>query len=165
MKTTRILSCALFGLSFLANNAFAQEANPPAPTAEDSTAAAAEKKEEKIPDLQPGVVASYGRTAQNTAIDVETSGAAPGDEASPVVGGIKRLGGDDCEVFLKNNSKKAGYSVSFAVEAFDRDGSRQSRRTYSASLSPSGSTSRSVRCPEGQSMQVVISSGRALKRR
>jgi hypothetical protein len=135
--------------------AFAQSA-PSQPAAEP---AAEQKKDEKLPT---GVIASYGSSQRSSSVDVSSTDSAPGDKGTPVVGRIKQLGNNQCEVTVQNLSKKDSYSVNYAVIGTDSSGREVFKRTFSSTLGKERSTTNRVTCEQGLSMSVVLRSGKRL---
>lgn len=121
----------------------------------DTTAAAPAEDDGK---LQPGVIASFGNFPKRTAVN--TSGnTTPGEKVSPVLARVVRKGAEQCEVVLTNSSKTDSYSVSFEVVGKGPKGDVAMRKSFSASIGPAGSTSRSVGCRKDLNMEVILKSG------
>jgi hypothetical protein len=124
---------------------------------------AAEKaKEAKFKVLKPGVIAGYGTVLEDTAVQADTSNSVPGEEASPISGGISKGKNGRCNVVLTNSHEKKSYSVSFSVVSSTGSGGSGTSRGYSATLPPKKSITREVPCKEDENMQVVLRSGKQL---
>ena len=133
---------------------------PPAPPAAAATAAATPEVEENV---KPGVIASSTKTGSFAAIDVQTSGSSPGDEANVISASIAQKGGNECVAIVTNNGAKT-YSVSFQVVGTTASGSKPLNSSYSATLKPKQSVERLVsRCDKDLNLAVVLKSAKALK--
>ena len=109
--------------------------------------------------LTPGVIASQGSFPKNKSVNV-AGDSAPGDAPSPVMARVVRKSAEQCEAVLTNSSKESGYSVSFEVVGTDGRGNVSLRRSFSASIAPGASTSRSVACRKDLNLEVVLKSGK-----
>lgn len=167
--TTLLISTLLIALP----SALAQSGQQPAstPSAEQQAAdsqtdsdKAKEKEEEENDDpdeLQAGVVASFGKFSKTAAIstsgDTEVSGG-----ASVISGSVTRKGKKDCVAKLISNTKDSSYSVRYRVRGFSMDGKMKMDKSYTATVRPGETVTRTLRCKPKLNMQVVISSGRKL---
>ena len=171
-KNLIFLSSILFCASCFVTSAAAQPENPPGvpisskAEKENKGAAGAEKtaqdeKDDKGAVLKPGVIASVGGGGSGpTAVSADTGGAAPGDEATAISASIKPGKGGKCEAIVSNTSETDTYSVSFAVQSFDKkSGKAGSSQSYSASLAPKKSVSRSVTCQKNDGLQIKLKKG------
>lgn len=121
------------------------------------------KEKEKEEVVKTGVIASSTKTGSFAAIDVETSGASPGDEASVISASIVRGRDNECVARVTNGGAKT-YSVSFAVVGTTQSGSKPLNNTYSATLKPKAVVERTVnRCAADLNLAVVLKSARPLK--
>lgn len=144
-----------------ATAALAEDAEPP-PTADPAKAVPA-KKEEKPEVIKTGVIASSTKTGAFAAVDVETSGAAPGDEQSVIAASIIRKNRDECVARLINNGGKS-YSVSFNVEGVNARGAKTLNKSYSATIAPKATIERQIgRCDEDLNLAVNLRSAKPLK--
>jgi len=133
------------------------------PPAADPSKAVPEKKEEKPETIKTGVIASSTKTGSFAAIDVETSGAAPGDEASVISASVLRPKRDVCIAKVMNNGTKP-YSVNFAVEGVNQRGAKTLNTSYSATIPPKGSIERQIpRCDSDLNIGINLRSAKALK--
>ncbi len=128
---------------------------PPAPSA----SATPEKKEV----VKTGVIASNTRTGAFAAIDVVTSGAAPGDEASVISASISRTKRGQCVARVINNGTKT-YAVSFAIVGTNKQGAKALNHPYSATVKPKETIERlETRCDDELNLAVLLKSARPLK--
>ena len=158
------ITLLFFFLSFVfVAQAFAQAKEPPAEGAPAAkTPAAEEEEDDEAKVLQRGVVASFGSHKGAASINANTATEAAGDnmEESPVRGSVRRVGSGRCEATLTSSAEKAVYSVSFAVVGTTQSGTRALRRTYSATIRPGKSTTKTLSCRKGLNMALLINSGR-----
>jgi hypothetical protein len=160
-----------FGLSLNMANAFAQNSpeeltgvEPTTTNAPEPPAGAVKEPEKDDGKLKPGVVASFGSFPKNTAVGVSEPVADISSAAtSPILASVSRKGGEECEAVLRNQDKDHSYSVHFEVKGISPNGSTAVRRTFSATISPSSSTSRTLACRKDLNMQVVLTGGKRLK--
>jgi len=149
MKTKLLLAVSLILL--ICQSALAQDANT-----------ATDVKTNNDPDkLQPGVVASVGSAPKNASVNLSGKDVLSDNSGSPVSGSVRPLGSGQCVATLTNTSESK-YSVSYDVIGYGNNDSMGSKRTYSVTLAPKKSTENRVPCEKGQSMAVVIKSGRKL---
>jgi len=147
-KTSIILSAALCSLALLAFS--------------PSRAVAEDKKEEVKETVKTGVIATNTRTKDFAAVNVETSGAAPGDDVSVISGSVLREKRGQCVGKVINNGNKT-YSVGFAVIGVNKDGRKEMERSFSATLKPKASAERLVTtCDDDLNVSIVLKSARAL---
>ncbi|MFN8391530.1 MAG: hypothetical protein U0136_14675 [Bdellovibrionota bacterium] len=161
-------SIAVCGSIFLSVPRTALAADPAAkpsaaPTAQPTASGAPQAEATPEKKIKPGVIASSTKTKDFAAIDVDTSGAAPGDEANPITASISHVKDDNCVAKVINNGE-ASYSVSFQVVGTDPRGSKPVNQTFSATIKPKGSVERTVsRCSGNLNLAVVLKSAKALK--
>lgn len=110
-------------------------------------------------NVQTGTIASTGTYGQATSVDVQTDGASPGDEANVIGASLERLSRSSCEVTLKNASEKNSYTATWEVVGLDESGRRQLFKSYTASISPKGSVTRSFGCGD-YNLQVNLKSAK-----
>lgn len=122
--------------------------------------ASADEEKDEFAVLKPGTIASTGSQPGNAALSVSSGGAVPGDELMPVAASISRKGREACEVKVTNNHEKNTYSLNFAVEGTDARGSVASKTTFSATVKPKQSITKSMTCREGLNMRVTLRSGK-----
>ncbi|MBL7662041.1 hypothetical protein JNK13_04730 [bacterium] len=147
----------------LAAQAKEQEAAA-ATTEGEATAETADKKDEKKDELkvQPGVVAGMGTISSKGGVFNALTPDAPGEEPGAITGGISVQKGR-CVATLSNADKDNAFSVRYAVEGFDKSGKRSFRQTYSATIKPGASVSRTVgACDKSANVQVVVESGKKI---
>jgi hypothetical protein len=144
---------------FCASAVIAQQAE----NAADKERAPAVQKEQVEENVRTGIIAGSTRVRDSRAFNVETGAAAPGDETSVIYASVSYVGNDRCEAKVTNNSPENAYSVSFRVIGQDRRGSEALRKSYSASLKPKESVTRSLRCKKEYSMAVVLKSAKKRK--
>ena len=118
--------------------------------------------EEPKETVKTGVIATNTRTKDFAAINVETSGAAPGDDVSVVSGSVLRPKREECIAKVINNGNKT-YSVSFSLIGTNKSGRKALERSFSATLKPKESVERLVTsCDDELNVSVVLKSARAL---
>ncbi|MCB0323015.1 MAG: hypothetical protein KDD69_05555 [Bdellovibrionales bacterium] len=130
-------------------------------TGSNSTGAADSKgtaaaTEEAADPIKTGVIANSGSFPTNGAIDVETSGAAPGDEQSTITASINSTDRTTCVATLNNASEKNSYSVRARIIGRNESGAKVLTKSFTAMLKPKGSASRSVSCRPEYRMQVEL---------
>ena len=123
----------------------------------------AEKKDkpEVVEKVQIGTIASSGSFGQSHTTNVQTDGAAPGDEANVISGGVSRSGRDQCTATMTNTSQTNTYSVSFKVVGRNEGGSKTVEKSYSATLKPKQRITRDLRCGDAN-MEVVLQSAKKI---
>lgn len=125
-------------------------------------AQADDKPEGPKETVKTGVIATNTRTKDFAAIDVQTSGAAPGDDVSVISGSVLRPKRGQCVGKVINNGNKT-YSVGFSVVGVNNEGRKEMERFFSATLKPKASAERLVTsCDDGLNVSVVLKSARAL---
>ena len=158
---SKIVICLSMTFVF-AGAAIAQNEEPPPPGA-DPSKAVPDKKEEKPEVIKTGVIASSTKTGSFAAIDVETAGASPGDEASVIAASVLRPKRDQCIAKVINNGSKP-YSVNFSVEGVNARGAKVVNTSYSATIPAKGSIERQIaRCDSDLNIGINLRSAKALK--
>lgn len=139
---------------------YAEEDSPKTEKTEETTKEP-EKKPEKV---NKGILGGYTKTRNSEGLDVQTGSAVPGDEMNVISGSVLYKGNDRCEAKLTNNSPENRYSVRFQVIGRPNNSDNLAlKKSYSATLKPKESTTRSMRCKKEYSMAVVLKSARSLK--
>lgn len=161
------VSAMVVGLCTLGSVAVAEPVakDEVAPPQEVPAAAATEKPAEVVKEpeekVHTGTIASSGRFGTTGGVDVDSSGASPGDEVSVVSASIVRKSKNECVAKLNNNGKKT-YSVSFTVIGEDRRGNKVISRTFSGSVAPKGTLERQVNsCREDLNLSVQLNSAKS----
>ena len=133
------------------------DAGDAAPSNDSGDSAKVEKKEEIV---KTGVIASTPSRGQSGAVNVETGGDAPGDEASTISGGISVTGRNRCTAKIMNSSDENSYSVRYKIQGKNERGSRTLNKSYSAVVGPGKTHSRAVRCNENDAMSLRLLSAK-----
>lgn len=116
------------------------------------------KSDKKVEKVKVGTIANSGTSVASGAVDVQTSGASPGDTPSPITGSISVQDRRRCLASVQNNSKENTYSVRFKVQGSNERGTRTVNKSFTARLAPGASTSRTFTCNADDQMSVVLSS-------
>ncbi len=116
VNLSKFVACSFLALTALTQVAVRQAIaeDPAPPPSADLSKAKPEATPEKVETIKTGVIASSTKTKAFAAIDVETSGSAPGDETSVIAGSVSHVKRDECVAKVINNGDKT-YSVSFNV--------------------------------------------------
>lgn len=133
-------------------------------TVSAQTPASETKKEEEVKEsARSGIIASQGHVKDFAAIDVDTTGSAPGDSVNVISGSVKRDPKGNCIVTVTNNGQK-DYSLSFSLLGIDpKTGRKSMDKFYSATLKSKESTERRVSsCSDKLNLAVKINSVKAL---
>ena len=132
------------------------------PKMDDSNKEAAAKDDSEQETVKIGVIASQRSIGGGgaSAIDVETAGAAPGDELSVIMGSVAPSGNGKCLATVTNSSEENSYSVRFAVEGYNERGNRTLHRNFSAMIRPKSTIERTVSCRDNLNLQVKLKSAR-----
>ena len=146
----RTILLSLFALLFATSMALAAEET--------------KKKAKPTEAIRTGTIANYGSYRQRAAINSASNSVPSEDLPNPISGSITRNRGGKCDATLTNRSEKYSYSVGFRVIGASKAGSEMFRRSFSARLSPGGSTTRTVACKKGYNMSIEIVSGKQLKK-
>ncbi len=133
-----------------------------APFAFAEEAAPAKAEADKDAILTPGVIASNNRAPGSTSVDVNSGGAVPGDEVSPIAASVKSVKRGKCQVSLTNNHEKNRYSVKYRVEGTNKKGSTVLKRSYSSTIDPKKTVTKDLSCSDDLNMRVVLRSGKKL---
>ncbi len=165
-RISRILCLNIVFLAMSASTSLAQPAAAPNSSAASSApsgGANGEEKDAKQPEesVKKGVIASFGRHREATAVDTATT-PAQGDEQSAISGSVSR-NKNNCVAKITNNGKNS-YSVSFAVKGTNPRGTQTFRRSYSASLKPSEEVSREMNCQKDDNIEIEILTSRKTSR-
>lgn len=127
--------------------------------------AGAQAEEEKVENVNTGLIAGSGSFATSGSLDVQTSGSAPGDEASVITGGVTFGKGGTCEVSISNSSEKNAYAVNYRVVGTPQIGaSSKTLKSLSARLSPGETVSRKVNCAGYTAVGLDLRSSKKIER-
>lgn len=143
-----VISSATF--VFGVASAGAEDSATPPPSDKPADAKA---KEEPI---ATGVIANSGSVPTGSAVDVNTQGATPGDEASVIQGSVSQASRGKCSATVTNGSEENTYSVRYRVVGTDERGNSALKKSFSAVLKPSQSQTREVSCKPEYRMQIVL---------
>jgi len=110
--------------------------------------------------IQPGVIASFGKIKRAGSVGVSSTGEAGGGANSPISASIRPTSKGSCEAVVSNTSPVNSYSIRFSISGQTSTGSSVGKRSFSARLKPGGSTTKTVSCPKGAGMKVVLKSGK-----
>jgi len=147
---------------FFSNLALAQETQEAQEAAkgEAPKVGAKEEEPENKEVIQPGVIASFGKIKGSGSVGVSSTGEAGGGANSPIAASIRPSTKGSCEAVVRNTSATNSYSIRFSISGQTSTGGSVGRRSFSARLKPGGSTTKTVRCPQGAGMKVVLKSGK-----
>lgn len=162
-QSVYILQVAAFAASLsalAAAPAYAQpRPNPGSVPTPEKKVEVEEKKEKKEKEkVQTGVIANTGTTGVSGAIDVQTSGASPGDEKSAITGSVSSVSRTQCVATVSNASKNSTYAVRFEVLGRNQRGANTFSKSFSATLRPEGSVSKEFRCNPDDNLSVELKS-------
>lgn len=130
-------------------------------TPTESSGEKVEAKEKENTDvIRTGVIANSGEYASGNAVNVDTQGAAPGDESSTIQGSVSQVGRGLCKATVTNSSEENTYHVRFRVVGTSENGVAAVKKTFSATLKPSETENRELKCKDNYRMQVVLLSAR-----
>ncbi len=159
LKTFHALSLLLLLFAFVSPVAaqVKQESGADAPAEKQEEA---KKEKENTDVIRTGVIANSGEYASGNAVNVDTQGAAPGDESSTIQGSVSQVGRGMCKATVTNSSEENTYHVRFRVVGTSENGVAAVKKTFSATLKPSETENRELKCKDNYRMQVVLLSAR-----
>jgi len=111
-----------------------------------------------------GAIASWGNFSMGAAVDVDAGEAAPGDEASVIVGSLSFEKSNRCIARLKNSSECNSYSLSYQVKE-NNNGRLNTKTSGSVSLTPGSEKSFPFACNMKYNYRLEISSAKAAKKK
>lgn len=114
------------------------------------------KAEEKV---QLGMIASFGNFRKYASRGADTGAFETDGSPSPIGAAISRKG-SDCSIRVTNKSEENTYALRFVVEGQDMDGVKKFSKSFSTTVAPGSSESRSVSCAPDWNMAVILKSGR-----
>ncbi len=135
-------------------------------SAADSAEAKAEEKSAKAKEasetVRTGVIATTGSYGfENTGVDSDATGSAPGDEEPSVISGsVSMKSRDECLSQVTNTSPENSYSVSYRVIGRNDRGSKVFSKGFARSLKPGQVDTRDFRCDPNWKMEVELRSAK-----